>query len=81
MNDKNIRQKERFDIEIEKEELNPNQAANQLKNWCKLFECLSKRDKQPIESLRKNKKAICAFGGSIPKKSLNGGRFFRLRTI
>lgn len=71
--------KEKFDIELEKELLEPNQAINQLRSWRKLFECLSKQPKKVAEnSSIENKKSIRAFTGSKFRKSLNTGRLFRL---
>ncbi len=73
-------QKERFDIEIEKEEINHNQAINQLQSWCKLFESLSKTPKKAIDSANKvNKREIVAFKGIKPKKSFNKAGLFNLR--
>lgn len=80
MSDKKIRQKEKFDIEIEKEELNPNQAITQLQNWCKLFESLSKTPKKTIDNAnRVNRREITAFRGIMPKKAFNRNRLFDLR--
>lgn len=51
-NKKTILEKENFKIEIIKEKLESNQSTNQLQNWCKLFECLSKDRKQGEKNKR-----------------------------